>query len=253
MLEWVLSGPLGLVQVVEYPKCGGSWIRNMIRTYKGVSLFINDRFLRKNDVVMSHRLYSRKYKRPIVVVRDPRDMYVSYYYFQTSYQNRDPHSNLFKYFHHDPNRNIREDFYDYLKAKLFYASHPWFYYSQFLDNWLSRPGVCVIRFEDCLSDPEGILIRILRFLDEPIDFNLVTKTVAATSFQAITKEKYGESRNPGEEDNAKFHRKGIAGDWKMHFTKKSCQLIEKLEGSSLRRLGYEKDAGWIEKFLHSKS
>ena len=73
-IEYVLSSQLNLVHIVEYPKCGGSWIRNMIRTYRNTDLFLNNRLLRKNDVLMSHCLYTRRIKKPIIVVRDPRDI-----------------------------------------------------------------------------------------------------------------------------------------------------------------------------------
>ena len=46
-----------------------------------------------------------------------------------------------------------------------------------------------------------------------------------------------------------FERKGIAGDWRNHFDPRSCELLERHEGESLRRLGYEADASWIERFV----
>lgn len=252
-IEAALSGPLHLAHVVEFPKCGGSWVRNMLRTYRDTDLFAHDRVLRHRDVIMVHRLYRRRFPRPIVVVRDPRDLYVSFYYYETAFERRDPSSVLFKYFHHDPQRLLQEDFHDYLRVKLLRLTHPWFFYSQFLDAWLKRAQVCVVRYEDCLAEPETQLIRMLRFLGDDIDLERVERTVQQTSFSAITQARYGQTRSPGEEDKTKFHRKGIAGDWRNHFNAASCRLLEKLEGTSLRRLGYEADAGWIERFLNDES
>lgn len=253
LLELFFSKPLGLIQVVEFPKCGGSWIRNMIRTYINVDMYTGDRLLCKNDVVMTHRLFSAKIKRPIVVIRDPRDMYVSFYYFQTAYQNRNIHSPLFKYFSHDSTRPVEEDFFYYLQAKLLYPSHPWFFYSQFLDNWLNRPDTCLVKYEDCLQEPDIQLIRMLRFLNIQVDLGKISQTIEETNFKAITKKKYGKSRETGQADNAKFHRKGVAGDWKNIFNEEACCLFEKLEGPSLRRLGYEKNSCWIKNFANNKN
>ena len=248
-IEYVLSSQLNLVHIVEYPKCGGSWIRNMIRTYRNTDLFLNNRLLRKNDVLMSHCLYTRRIKKPIIVVRDPRDMYVSFYYYQISYHNRDTRSPLFQYFQHNPEIPVKADFYEYLKAKLLYPTHPWFFFSQFIDDWFYRPAACIIRYEDCLKEPETQLIHILRFVNENVSLDHVQKTIKKTSFEAITKDKYGKKRKSGEVDNTKFHRKGISGDWKSHFNEASCLLIEKFEGPALRRLGYEKESGWEKKSL----
>jgi len=252
-IEAALSGPLRLAHVVEFPKCGGSWVRNMLRTYRNTDLFTHERLLRRGDVVMVHRLYRRRFPRPIVVVRDPRDLYVSFYYYETAFERRDPSTVLFTHFRHDPQRPVQEDFHEYLRVKLLRLTHPWFFYSQFLDAWLNRPQVCVVRYEDCLAEPQTQLIRMLRFLGEDIDLERVERTVQQTSFSAITQARYGQSRAPGEEDKTKFHRKGIAGDWKNHFNAASCRLLEQLEGTSLRRLGYEVDAGWVEKFLDGGS
>ena len=113
IIESVASKPLNLAHVVEFPKCGGSWVRNMIRTYRGNDLFEYDRIIRENEVIMGHRLYRRRFYRPIVVVRDPRDMYVSFYHYENSYEKRNMDSVLFRYYQHDPSRSVQEDFYEY--------------------------------------------------------------------------------------------------------------------------------------------
>lgn len=245
----LLGAPLHLVHVVEFPKCGGSWIRNMIRTYLGVPRFDQDRILRARDVILVHRLYKRSYRRPVIIVRDPRDVYVSFYYFETSISRPPKWAGSDGHFRHVPERPLKEDFKEYLTAKLLFPSHPWFYFSQFLDSWLGRPGICLIRYEDCLDDPEAQLTRICRFLGEGIELERISRAVEATSFNKITEERYGSAREPGQADNTKFHRKGVAGDWKNHFDEQACEIFQKCEGSSLMRLGYERDREWIDRYL----
>lgn len=247
--ETTMAGALNLAHIVEYPKCGGSWVRNMVRTYRETSLFTYDRLIGRNEVILCHRLHSPRFRKPVVVVRDPRDMYVSFYHYETSFALSNQHSPIFRHFQHDSARPVRDDFNEYLRTKLLYTSHPWFHFSQFLDSWLNRPGICLVRYEDCLADSEAQLAGIIRFLDDPLDLERLSRTVEQTSFAAVTKEKYGESREAGEADNTKFHRKGVAGDWRNHFNESSCRLIEMIEGRSLRRLGYETDARWIDNFL----
>ncbi|HED14499.1 MAG TPA: hypothetical protein ENI62_12740, partial [Gammaproteobacteria bacterium] len=209
----LLCKPLSLVHVVEYPKSGGSWIRNMIRSYQGSRLFTGEGLIHRGDTVLVHRLYASHYCRPIIVVRDPRDIYVSFYYYETQYENRGKSLEIDKYYKRDPDKSLREDFAAYLEKKLLYPTHPWFFFSKFLDSWLNRPYICVVRYEDCLSDAEAQLVRILRFIDQPVDLELVRSTVEAANFKNITREKYGVSRKPAEANNLKFHRKGVAGDW----------------------------------------
>lgn len=252
-IEYSLGTSLDIAHVVEFPKCGGSWVRNMIRTYRNTELYTYDRLIGPREVIMAHRTYRSRYRQPIVVVRDPRDLYVSFYHYENSYEKSDGNSLLFKYFQHDKARPLQDDFYHYLSAKLLRQSHPWFFYSQFLDSWLNRPDVCVVRYEDCLKEPILQLVRMLRFLGDDIDIERVEKVVEETSFKAITKKRYGEERQAGHEDNTKFHRKGISGDWKNHFNEDSCRLLEMMEGTSLRRLGYESDSSWVDQIVRKLS
>lgn len=244
-IEMGLSGPLNIAHVIEFPKCGGSWIRNMIRTYRGTRLFTGRALIGRNEVVMHHRRYRSRYKRPVVVVRDPRDLYVSFFYYETTYKGRNPNAAVFENFTLDESASVQDNFLGYLRSKLLYPSHPWFFYSQFLDDWLNRPGTCLVRYEDCLAQPAIELTRILRFLDEPIDLARIDEVVEETSFKAITSQKYDEEREAGQTDNSKFHRKGVAGDWTNHFNAQARELFEQIEGDSLRRLGYEDSADWV--------
>jgi len=245
----LLGGPLRICHVVEFPKCGGSWISNMIRSYV-VSTF-NDgyRLIGRDEVIQKHIRYRLGLARVVLVVRDPRDMFVSAYYHETSFSDREKSLPIERYFRRDPERPIAEDFAAYLEAKLLYVNHPRFFYSQFLDSWLGRPGVCVVRYEDFLEAADAQLIRVVRFLGRSVDLDRIRDSVAENSFESTTRRLYGAERSKGTADNTRFVRKGIVGDWKNHFNEKSCRLIEKFEGSSLRRLGYENDPSWVDAYL----
>jgi hypothetical protein len=226
----VVGGPLRVCHVVEFPKCGGSWISNMIRSYVGSSFNEGYRLIGRDEVIQKHVRYRPGLVRVVVVVRDPRDMFVSAYYHETSLTDRNISLRIERYFRRDPERPTAEDFAEYLEAKLLHVTHPRFFYSQFLDSWLGRPGVCVVRYEDFLEDAEAQLIRVVRFLGRPVDLDTIRSAVSENSFENATRRRYGIGRPNGVEDNTRFVRKGIVGDWKNHFNKKSCQLVEKFEG-----------------------
>ena len=247
-LTVALGRPLGLIHVVEYPKCGGSWVRNMLQTYTGTARFLEQRLLRRGDVVQVHRLPHPWLHRPVVVTRDPRDMYVSFYYHETQYRDREKHLAITRYFRHDPSRPLKEDFAIYLEARLTHVTHPTFPLSAFVRAWQSRPGVVWVRYTDCLDDAEAELTRVVEELGLPLDPVRVRHAVEANSFEAATRAR-GQQRRAGEADPGAFERKGISGDWKNHFERRSCELVERHEGASLRALGYESDDGWIERFL----
>jgi Sulfotransferase domain len=247
-----LCGAFRLTHVVEHPKCGGTWVANTIRTYIGSEVHLADRLIRPDDVLHVHRLHRRSYLKPVVVVRDPRDLFVSFYYHETRYEGREKNRVFERYFEHDPERPKREDFALYLRAKLEHRTHPPFSYSNFVKSWIDVPRACIVRYEDFLATTESELERILRFLGRPIDHAKVREAVEINRFENRTKQRDGVSRKPGESDPAKFERKGIAGDWKNHFDAESCELMEEYEHYSLTRLGYESDRSWISRYLESE-
>jgi Sulfotransferase domain len=51
-------------------------------------------------------------------------------------------------------------------------------------------------------------------------------------------------RRPGEEDVTSHHRKGVAGDWRNHFTDAHVERFKELYNPVLVRLGYETDDRW---------
>lgn len=239
---------LGISHLVEHPKCGGSWVRNMMQHYLGGEPYLVDRLVGRRTVVQVHRLYRARYCNPVVVFRDPRDMFVSFYYHETRYDERERRLDVHGYLEHDPDRPVREDFAAYLEAKLTHRTHPGFSYAQFVDSWIDRPEACIVRYEDCLIDAGAELARILEFLGESVDAERLAASVDFNRFESETRRRYGVARKPGETDEGKFQRKGISGDWKNHFDARSCKLLDEYEGSSLRRLGYESDAGWVNRF-----
>lgn len=246
----VLGRRMRVAHVVEHPKCGGSWVRNMVQQYLGGRPYLDDRLIGRRTVIQVHRLYSWRFCNPIIVVRDPRDMFVSFYYHETKYELRESTLAVNRYFHHDPERPVREDFAEYLEAKLTHRTQPAFRYAEFLDSWLDHSNeACLVRYEDCLDDCGRELRRIVKFLNEPVDEARIDEVVDYNSFANETKRRYGVARARGHSDASKFQRKGIAGDWRNHFNRRSCELIQRFEQRSLERLGYEKDASWSTAFL----
>lgn len=240
---------LPVFHLVEHPKCGGSWIRNMMQHYIGGEPYLGDRIVTKNTVIQVHRLYSHIYCNPVIVFRDPRDVFVSFYYHERRMIEQGLYPSISRYYQFNINRAPADDFAAYLQAKLGHRTDPGFSYSKFVDSWLDRKGSCSVLYENALEDTARELARIVRFLDFEVDPEKISEITDYHSFEHETMRRYGVARKPGTEDAHKFQRKGISGDWRNHFNERSCELIHEYEWSSIQRLGYEKDESWIDRFI----
>jgi hypothetical protein len=96
-----------------------------------------------------------------------------------------------------------------------------------------------VRYEDLLEHPNEEVERLLGFLGVDTEEALVKHCVSQASFEKLSK-----GRERGEEDPSSFYRKGIAGDWKNHFTEEDRRIFKEEAGELLIRLGYEEDLDW---------
>ena len=96
-----------------------------------------------------------------------------------------------------------------------------------------------LRYEDLLAEPVAEVRRLLEFLGADSGEKVARECVEAASFEQLSG-----GRAHGEEDSSSFYRKGIAGDWKNHFTEEDKRVFKEEAGKLLIRLGYEKNLDW---------
>jgi hypothetical protein len=102
-----------------------------------------------------------------------------------------------------------------------------------------RPHVVTLSYESLLADAVGILARSIPLHSgQPVDLTRLSAVVQQHSFAQQT------GRAAGQEDRSSFRRKGVAGDWKNHFSREAAELFEAHCGHVLRRLGYDAPPGW---------
>ena len=91
---------------------------------------------------------------------------------------------------------------------------------------VADPNVKIFRYED-LAGPksEEFLKELLEFIDIRIPEDEFKELVEAYSFETLSG-----GREPGEGDDQSHVRKGVAGDWKNHFTvrveERFCEMNE---------------------------
>jgi len=96
-----------------------------------------------------------------------------------------------------------------------------------------------VRYEDLLVRPNEEVERLLGFLGADADPKIVEHCVDSASFEKLSR-----GRERGEEDPSSFYRKGVAGDWRNHFTAEDSRSFKEEAGELLIQLGYEKDLDW---------
>lgn len=104
--------------------------------------------------------------------------------------------------------------------------------------WAARHPLCAVSYERLLADGAPVVRGLLQFLGLPVDDLQIADLLERSSFRFYT------GRQRGQENRRRFYRKGIAGDWKNHFTPEHSRVFKELAGDMLIRLGYEEDMAW---------
>ncbi len=239
--------------VMEYQKSGGTWLGSLIADYLQIPFPQHTVMpMGCSCVVHGHWRYSPRLRRVFYLYRDGRDVMVSLFFYrmrQIDLARRrgevDPHERTYRRLfgpRFDPAdaAGLLPRFIEHEARHPTGTRVPWHVHCA---EWaFDRPGVVTLSYEALLADTAGTLATALpAHTGAPIDADRLRASVAKFSFQKQT------GRRPGQEDRGDFKRKGIAGDWRNHFTRETAETFDHLHGDMLVRLGYEPDRTWVQR------
>ena len=231
--------------LVSYPKSGNTWMRFLLANLlKSTGLdddgqpidfhtainYIPEYELHTNEVnraprpriLKSHAPYDNTFPKAAYLVRDPRDVYVSY-------------------FHYMKKRLPQEtDFSTFLRKQDLHPCH----WHEHVAGWIDQDNVMVIRYEDMLKDTPGELRRLIDFWGQKSFTNKqIDRAVAASSFNSMRSLEQKNGRPFLNEQHARqstpFMRSGKAGGWEEYFNRRDHDLLIQQAGDLMKRLKYE--------------
>jgi hypothetical protein len=171
------------------------------------------------------------------IIRDPRDILVSGYFFHRWTNESWANEKNKIYEGHSYKEHItslsQEDGFLFEMDRLqedVKAMVAWDY---------AQPNVLELRYEDVVTNEIDQFYRMFehyRFKQSAM--KIVEKCVRANSFERVT------GRKRGEIADKKHLRSGACGDWQEYFTPKVKEVFKERMGSALIELGYERNRDW---------
>jgi len=242
-MNYGFSGILPLYIVTEYPRSGGSWFSQMLSDCLQVPYPRNEFPKFKSCVMQRHYKYSPFFQNVFCILRDGRDIMVSYYYyslFENERYNQKLVENTRKKVSFSDYDNIGKNLPKFIEYLFTHKGHPRYTWTEFVDSWIDKKDVAFVKYEDLLKDAIGELYKsILEVTGQKLDKRRLEEIVEKYSFKKIAK------RKPGQEDKKSFLRKGVTGDWKNYFTQEAKEIFDHYAGETLIKLGYEEDSSWV--------
>ena len=197
----------------------------------------------QSSMMHGHYSYSRFYKNIILVCRDGRDVVVSFYNHQilaNNYSSKLAREKISQVTGFADPEDIRSNLPKFIELAAEGKLYPKFSWSDFYTDWLDRKEVLArVSYEMLLDDAGKELHQIQLKLGGTKTPSECQDIADRFSFE------HQAQRKAGVENNTSFLRKGIAGDWKSHFSHESAEVFSHYHGDMLERLGYTTDNSWV--------
>jgi len=230
--------------LVAYPKSGITWLRFLIGNYMSGNEcdFSNSHFLipdihynleycrslKSPRIIKSHMPYTKRYPRVVYLVRDGRDVAVSFFYY------------LKKYKQIDQDKSFSEFLPEFNKGPIDRFGS----WSRHAESWMkhSGPNLLIVRYEDLLENTEAELKKILTFCRFDIDDARVTTAIEYSSMDKMRKSELDEQDKnelfSNSDKSISFVRSGKSGNWSEYFNERELSEFYQRHGRSLKSLGY---------------
>jgi Sulfotransferase domain len=235
--------------LVSYPRSGNTWTRFLIAnllfadrkvSFLNIDYLIPDTFnitrrelakIPRPRLIKSHEYFDPRYKKVIYIVRDPRDVAISYYYFylkQGFIQDEYP---LDKFIRQFVEGAVDPEF----------AS-----WGENVMSWIAtksgQPGFILLRYEDLKSNTVKELAKLGKFFEVQTDPENLERAVQLSSAERMRElEKREENQWIGTRTKRKdvpFIRTAAAGSWKSLLSPGDIAKIENAWAPIMTALGY---------------
>jgi hypothetical protein len=261
-LRWGLKWLLGMsrggrnfgifsddVFIVSYPRSGNTWMRFLIAnlvdltdaaTFANIERKIPDVYKNTRNqlgriprprILKSHEYFDPRYKRVIYIVRDPRDVVISYYHFHRKTKMIEDGYSIDQYVTRFIAGNLDE-----------YGS-----WEENVASWLAtrraRSSFLLLRYEDLLEHPARELSKIATFLCINRSSAQLARAIELSSADRMRQLERSQAEVwIGSEKTRKdipFVRTATSGGWRSAAAQNWVAQIELAWGSAMAALGYD--------------
>lgn len=237
--------------LVSYPKSGNTWMRfllaNLITqkdiSFRNFNYVVPDIYqtskkqidnLLNPRIIKSHEPFVSDYPKVIYIYRDPRDIVISYYFWEKKYKNIDT--------------SIEEYIEKFIKGE----NSPYGPWNEHLKSWFNCPlkennKILFLKYEDLKKDTFGEMVKVCFFLNLDFEDKKIREAIEKSDFKRMQKLEEKDQMNAdylkGSSKSIKFVRSGKS-EWNQYFTEDLKKSFKDSFGEDLIKYKYESGFNW---------
>jgi len=235
------------VFLVSYPRSGNTWIRFLIGNlifdnsinWQNIDNKIPDIYrlsdskllkIQRPRILKSHHSYNPLYPKVVYIIRDVRDVCISYYYHKMKYLRM--------------KLNFDDFLNDFIKGNL----DDFGTYSKNYKSWMRmedeiKNGLLLIKYEELKENTDLSLRKITDFMGIQKSDNQIKAAIQRSNFTNMKNSEIKSANKSGifidSDKKINFVRKGKSGAWKEFLNKSQHEILLDNFGDVLKELNYD--------------
>ncbi len=236
--------------LVSYPRSGNTWLRFLLAhlihqaplNFRELELVVADIYqnrdrellsLRSPRILKSHELFDKRYRKVVYIVRDPRDVAISFYYWRVKKES---------FSQPEKKMSMQEYLEIFAEREYAFTLGNW---AEHVESWLSQSNtfgsrLLVIKYEEMKKDAAHVLHSVAEHICFEHDETKVENAVRLSSLSNMRKAEKT-LINARAKNTIPFGRKGKSGEWKKVFSSDLNNRYCEKFGKYMERFGYLPD------------
>ena len=236
--------------LVSYPRSGNTWLRFLLAhlihqaplNFRELELVVADIYqnsdrellsLRSPRILKSHELFDNRYRKIVYIVRDPRDVAISFYYWRVKKES---------FSQPEKKMSMQEYLEIFVEREYAFTRCNW---AEHVESWLSQSNIfgarlLVIKYEEMKKDAAHVLHSVAEHISFEHDETKVENAVRLSSLSNMQKAEKT-LINTRAKNTIPFARTGKSEEWKTVFSSDLNNRYCEKFGKYMERFGYLPD------------